>query len=81
MELLADDPTIAALRRALDRYATAPETGEDLTGGLVSVIFGCLPLDICNTVFAPADGTEAHISPSRSNPRSGVTLHSPQSIG
>src|ERR1700722_2204660 len=55
--LFANDPTILALRRALDREAASPQVGEDPSDALVRVVQRCLPLDICNTVFLPADGT------------------------
>ena len=54
---VVSDPTILSLRRALDRHAASGETRENAADGLVSVILSCLPLDICNTVFLPADGT------------------------
>src|ERR1700730_5617957 len=55
---LAGDPTIGSLRRALDdHYAAASESGEGVSKGLVGVILNCLPLDIFNCIFLPADGT------------------------
>jgi hypothetical protein len=54
-QLVAEDPTILALRRALDSHAAAFEAG-DSSHQLVDVIAGCLPVDISNAVFLPADG-------------------------
>ncbi len=54
-ESVASDPTILALRRALDRQVL--QAGESPTEALVSVILGCLPQDIFHPVFLPADGT------------------------
>ena len=53
---VASDPTILALRGALDGQAAALEAQESLPDGLVDVIFGCLPHDVLNPVFTPADG-------------------------
>jgi hypothetical protein len=54
---VAGDPTINALRLALNREAAALEAGEHASNQLVSVILGSLPLDVYNVVFLPADGT------------------------
>ncbi len=57
---LAGDPAIVSLRRALDRhYAAAAEPREDASNGLVGVILSCLPPDIFNCIFLPADGTRS----------------------
>jgi hypothetical protein len=54
---LAGDPTIRSLRRDIDRhYAATMESGEHVSNGLVGVIFGCLPPDMFNCIFLPADG-------------------------
>jgi hypothetical protein len=53
---VAEDPTILALKRALDGHAAALERG-DSSRQLVDVISSCLPPDVSNTVFLPADGT------------------------
>jgi hypothetical protein len=45
------------MRSLDDHYAAASESGEGVSKGLVGVILNCLPLDICNCVFLPADGT------------------------
>jgi len=52
---IASDPTILALRRALDRRAL--QAGENPTETLVRVILGCLPQDIFHPVFLPTNGT------------------------
>jgi hypothetical protein len=54
--LVTEDPTILALRRALDGHAAALERG-DFSRQLPNLILSCLQLDICNTIFLPADGT------------------------
>lgn len=56
---LASDPTILALRRIIDGYAASgiPDPGERLPNHLVEAMFRSLPLDICDTVFLPANGT------------------------
>ena len=56
MSISASDPTIDSLRRALDRhYAAAMESREHVPNGLVGAILGCLPPDIFNCIFLPAD--------------------------
>jgi hypothetical protein len=57
MNLISSDPTILALRRALDRHYATAKARKDTSGDLISVIFSCLPRDIFNTVFLPTDGT------------------------
>src|ERR1700728_4332826 len=58
MELFAGDPTIVALRRLLDREAaTGLERVEHPADLLCRVLERCLPLNVCNAVFLPADGT------------------------
>jgi hypothetical protein len=52
----ASDPTILALRRVLDAYSVDANSREHLSGGLVREIFRCLPADVFNPVFLPADG-------------------------
>jgi hypothetical protein len=59
MSLTCNDPTILALRRALDREAAALNAGECTPDHLVKAIFGCLPSDIFHPVFLPADGTSS----------------------
>jgi hypothetical protein len=55
--LLSNDPTILALRRALDREAAALNAGEGSTDHLVNAIYACLPHDFVKPVFLPASGT------------------------
>jgi hypothetical protein len=50
-------PTIRSLRRDLDRhYAATVESRDHVSNGLVGVIFSCLPPDMFNCIFLPADG-------------------------
>jgi hypothetical protein len=54
-QLVADDPTILALRRALDSHTAAFEVGDEPCN-LVDVIAGCLPNDLVHPILTPADG-------------------------
>jgi hypothetical protein len=56
---VAGDPTIIALRRALDSEASGLNPGENLPEGLISKIFACLPKNLVHSVFLPADGTHS----------------------
>ena len=53
---VAGDPTILALRRALDGHAAALERG-DFSDQLPNLILDCLPLDLYKSIFLPADRT------------------------
>lgn len=55
----ACDPTEAALRAALDRYAAGMAEGvtEHVTHGLVSEVLSCLPDGLFEPVLLPANGT------------------------
>jgi len=69
MELLADDPTILALRRALDSHVgSVGDAAKHSPNLLVDLIFSCLPRDIVHPVFLPAEGTGAPCVAVSSNP-------------
>jgi hypothetical protein len=51
------DPTILALRRALDRERAALQSGEHSVESLKDVVFRCLPQDVFHAVFIPANET------------------------
>jgi hypothetical protein len=71
---LAGDPTIRSLRLVIDRHCAATlESGEHVSNGLVGVIFSCLPPDIFNCIFLPADGARGPHLAITFKPASGVT--------
>ena len=53
--LVGGDPTILALRRALDRERAALKAGKHTIDSLTNVVFRCLPQDFFHPVFLPAD--------------------------
>jgi hypothetical protein len=57
VNLVSGDPTIDALRRALDRHARSLDPGEHSVDALAHIVVGCLPHDIFSAVFLPANGT------------------------
>jgi hypothetical protein len=57
--LLIEDPTILALRRALDREAATFNSGEGSTDHLINAIYACLPYDCVECIVLPASGASA----------------------